>query len=230
MTSYLTKDVSRAARGLLEWSQRDLAAAAHVSESTVRDFEKGRRTPSHNNMLALERALAEGGVRIVPADGHGGVGIRFADPLKGAMPDGDPHSYTDQTYPGVHPVRHHGDQAPSAPRNRRATDPKPAYNRRASDRDALSSAPQMPATESVIDAASAPKASPISEQRQETAPASPGESHSAAPKTSGIGGTASRRDKATPQPELPMAHPEPSDRPKKRGIADMLVDLGPKGK
>ena len=61
----LTPEQSRAARGWLDWSQDDLAKRAHVSLSTVRDFEKGRRTPIANNMEALQRAISTAGVQLV---------------------------------------------------------------------------------------------------------------------------------------------------------------------
>lgn len=70
---------SRAARGLLEWSQEQLAQAAHVGLSTVRDFEKGRRTPAHNNLLGIKTALEAAGVIFVPENGEGaGVRLRKA--------------------------------------------------------------------------------------------------------------------------------------------------------
>ena len=68
---------SRAARGLLEWSQVQLATAASVSESTIRDFEKGRRVPSVNNLAAIRRALETAGVIFVEENGEGpGVRLR----------------------------------------------------------------------------------------------------------------------------------------------------------
>lgn len=60
----LTPEQSRAARGWLDWSQEELAKRAHVSLSTVRDFEKGRRIPIHNNLDAIRRAIEEGGVHL----------------------------------------------------------------------------------------------------------------------------------------------------------------------
>lgn len=54
----------RAARALLDWSQQDLAKAAHLGLSTIRDFEKGRRVPTHNNLRGIKLALEEGGVEI----------------------------------------------------------------------------------------------------------------------------------------------------------------------
>jgi hypothetical protein len=53
---------SRAARGILDWTQDRLAAQAAVSLSTVKDFESGRRTPIANNLAAIQRALEGGGV------------------------------------------------------------------------------------------------------------------------------------------------------------------------
>ncbi len=68
---------SRAARGLLDWSQTELAAKSNLSESTIRDFEKGRRVPSTNNLAAIVRALEAAGVIFVPGNGEGpGVRLR----------------------------------------------------------------------------------------------------------------------------------------------------------
>ncbi len=71
----------RAARGLVSWSQTQLAKAAQVSLSTVRDFEKGRRTPFANNLAALRSALEAAGVEFIPENG-GGPGVRLRRRLK----------------------------------------------------------------------------------------------------------------------------------------------------
>ncbi|MDA9406444.1 MULTISPECIES: helix-turn-helix domain-containing protein [unclassified Bradyrhizobium] len=68
----MTPDQSRAARGLLDWSQAELAARSNLSESTIRDFEKGRRIPSINNLAAVRRALEAAGVEFIDGD-HPGV-------------------------------------------------------------------------------------------------------------------------------------------------------------
>ena len=72
--------LSRAARGLIDWSQSDLAAASGVSLSTVRDFETGKRTPIANNLAALQRALEAAGVEFTNG-GEPGVKLkRRAEP------------------------------------------------------------------------------------------------------------------------------------------------------
>ena len=60
----ITPAQCRAARALLDWSQQDLAKAAHLGLSTIRDFEKGRRVPTHNNLLCIKLALEQAGVEI----------------------------------------------------------------------------------------------------------------------------------------------------------------------
>jgi transcriptional regulator with XRE-family HTH domain len=67
----MTPDQSRAARGLLDWSQAELAARSNLSESTIRDFEKGRRVPSINNLAAIRRALEVGGVEFIDGNQPG---------------------------------------------------------------------------------------------------------------------------------------------------------------
>ncbi|WAX97970.1 helix-turn-helix transcriptional regulator [Aminobacter sp. NyZ550] len=74
----LTPPQSRAARGLLDWSQTRLAEASNLSESTIRDFEKGRRIPTVNNLAAVKIALEQAGVEFIPENG-GGPGVRLRD-------------------------------------------------------------------------------------------------------------------------------------------------------
>lgn len=57
--------------------QATLAEAANVSRNTVVDFEKGRRSPNTNNLLALQNALEAAGVIFVAENGQGpGVRLR----------------------------------------------------------------------------------------------------------------------------------------------------------
>jgi transcriptional regulator with XRE-family HTH domain len=62
---------SRAARGLLDWSQTELGARANLSESTIRDFEKGRRVPAINNLAAIRAALEKAGVEFTNGEQPG---------------------------------------------------------------------------------------------------------------------------------------------------------------
>ncbi len=73
----LTPEQSRAARGWLDWSQEDLAKRARVSLSTIRDFEKGRRTPIANNLDAITRAFESVGIRLVYGDDGNAKGVAY---------------------------------------------------------------------------------------------------------------------------------------------------------
>jgi len=76
----LTREQSRAARGLIDWSQARLAKESNLSESTVRDFEKDRRLPGPNNLLAIRTALEQAGVIFLDSGAtvDGGPGVRLA--------------------------------------------------------------------------------------------------------------------------------------------------------
>ena len=80
---------SRAGRALIGLSQDELAAASHLGLSTIRDFETGRRVPTHNNLAAIRRALEEAGVQFIAENG-GGPGVRLrrrGPPDEGLRPD-----------------------------------------------------------------------------------------------------------------------------------------------
>lgn len=69
----------KAARALLGWTQRQLAAAAGVAAPTVATFESGSSVPMPQNLQAIRRALEEGGIEFIPING-GGPGVRLKDP------------------------------------------------------------------------------------------------------------------------------------------------------
>jgi predicted transcriptional regulator len=69
----MTPEQCRAARAWLAIGQDDLASAAGVSLSTVRDFEKGRRNPIANNLRAIQAALEKRGIAFVDDAGTSGI-------------------------------------------------------------------------------------------------------------------------------------------------------------
>lgn len=74
----MTREQCRAARGWLDWGHKELAEAAGVSLSTVRDFEAGRRIPVRATMAAMKAALEAQGIGFVD-DGET-LGITAAKP------------------------------------------------------------------------------------------------------------------------------------------------------
>jgi transcriptional regulator with XRE-family HTH domain len=77
MRPMISPPQSRAARGLLEWSQEELASQANLGLSTIRDFEKGATMPVANNLSAMRHALEAGGIQFIAENG-GGPGVRLA--------------------------------------------------------------------------------------------------------------------------------------------------------
>lgn len=70
----------RAARALVNWTQPQLADAAGVSPSTLRDFESGKRTPIANNLNAIRSALETVGVVFLEGgDPSAGPGVSLKD-------------------------------------------------------------------------------------------------------------------------------------------------------
>jgi DNA-binding transcriptional regulator YiaG len=64
----MTPEQCRAARAWLAMSQEELAKAATVGVSTVRDFEAGRREPTRNNLAAIQLVLETAGFEFVGGD------------------------------------------------------------------------------------------------------------------------------------------------------------------
>lgn len=74
----LSPEMSRAARALLRWDAHELAAAAGLSVSTIKRFERGSivRAPSVEAML---HAFQDAGLEFIAAGGRsldGGPGLR----------------------------------------------------------------------------------------------------------------------------------------------------------
>ena len=66
----------RAARGLLGWSQNQLADVAKVAVRTLISFESEARMPREATLNAIRKALEGAGVEFIPANG-GGAGVRL---------------------------------------------------------------------------------------------------------------------------------------------------------
>ena len=69
MTDSFPPAICRGARGLLGWTQEDLARHAKVGVTTIRNFEAGRSTPIANNQLAIRGAMAAAGIEFLPDRG-----------------------------------------------------------------------------------------------------------------------------------------------------------------
>jgi transcriptional regulator with XRE-family HTH domain len=70
----LTSDQIRAARALLGWSARELAARARVNITTVQRRERGAGQVNGNasSMLKIQTALEDAGIEFLTfSDGHG---------------------------------------------------------------------------------------------------------------------------------------------------------------
>ncbi|WP_417624044.1 helix-turn-helix transcriptional regulator [Paremcibacter congregatus] len=66
----------RAARGLLKWTQSDLADASEISSVTIRNFESDKTQPRKATLIVLQQIFEEAGVEFIPENG-GGAGVRL---------------------------------------------------------------------------------------------------------------------------------------------------------
>jgi len=66
----------RAGRGLLDWSQQDLADYASVGIVTVRQLEAGVNAPRRSTLEVVRQAFERGGVEFIDENG-GGPGVRL---------------------------------------------------------------------------------------------------------------------------------------------------------
>jgi transcriptional regulator with XRE-family HTH domain len=72
----LTSAQCRAARGLIDWSQMDLAEHAGVGIVTIRQLEAGNHAPRRATLDVVRRALEAVGVEFIDENG-GGAGVRL---------------------------------------------------------------------------------------------------------------------------------------------------------
>ena len=73
----MTSAQCRAARGIVNWSVRDLAENAGVHRNTVTNIETGRVETTSETLTAIRAALEAAGVVFLPENGNGpGVALR----------------------------------------------------------------------------------------------------------------------------------------------------------
>jgi predicted transcriptional regulator len=72
----VTSAQCRAARGLLDWSQQDLAHEAGIGIVTVRQLEAGASAPRRATVDVVRRAFEKAGVDFIDENG-GGPGVRL---------------------------------------------------------------------------------------------------------------------------------------------------------
>jgi transcriptional regulator with XRE-family HTH domain len=66
----------RGARGILNWSQADLAERTGISATSIGSIENGVSTPRANTLATIQRAFEEAGIEFLPASG-----VRLRDEL-----------------------------------------------------------------------------------------------------------------------------------------------------
>jgi transcriptional regulator with XRE-family HTH domain len=72
----LTPAQCRAARGLIGWSQQDLAKNAGVGTVAVHQLENGTSQPRRATLDVIKRAFEAAGVEFIDENG-GGAGVRL---------------------------------------------------------------------------------------------------------------------------------------------------------
>jgi DNA-binding XRE family transcriptional regulator len=76
----ITPAQCRAARGLLDWTQEQLAEQAELSRSTVRDFEGGKHGLQRASAAQVVRVFEAAGLVLIEAD-EMGPGVRIRSPM-----------------------------------------------------------------------------------------------------------------------------------------------------
>ena len=74
----ISAEQCRAARGLLDWTQAELAGRVSISAVSIRAFERGGEMRESNRRL-LRLTFEAAGVQFIAENG-GGAGVRLAKP------------------------------------------------------------------------------------------------------------------------------------------------------
>jgi transcriptional regulator with XRE-family HTH domain len=72
----ITSAQCRAARGLLDWTQQELADKAGIGIVTVRQVEAGLSKPRRATLEVIKRAMEAAGIEFIDGNG-GGPGVRL---------------------------------------------------------------------------------------------------------------------------------------------------------
>ena len=82
----ITPEQCRAARGLLAWSQQELAQRARVGVVTVHQLEAGVSQPRRATLEVIRRAFEVAGVEFIDENG-GGPGVRLRKRQRAKKPN-----------------------------------------------------------------------------------------------------------------------------------------------
>jgi transcriptional regulator with XRE-family HTH domain len=96
----MTPSQCRAARGLLNWTQDEMASAARLSVVTVRNFENEKSTPQRATLDVIQRALEAAGIEFTNGEQPG---VRLAKAA--AARSGEPASASNPTAAAKAPRR-----------------------------------------------------------------------------------------------------------------------------
>ena len=77
----ITSAQCRAARGLVGWSQQQLANKAGIGTVAVHQLENGTRQPRRATLDVVRRAFEAAGVEFIDENG-GGAGVRLRKPTE----------------------------------------------------------------------------------------------------------------------------------------------------
>ena len=93
----ITPAQCRAARGLLDWTQQQLADEARVGVVTVRQLEAGNTVPRRSTLEVIQRAFERAGVDLINENGRSGVQSQEA--LAGKNKKGRPQLFKVKAFP-----------------------------------------------------------------------------------------------------------------------------------
>ena len=72
--SYIHPSQSRAARGLLNWSQEFLGKKVRLGKTAIGDFEREKTKPFKKNLEDIKPAFEDAGIEFID---DGGIGVKL---------------------------------------------------------------------------------------------------------------------------------------------------------